>query len=175
MTATPLASLLIAATVAVSAGLAQAAEAPKAELIGEFKDWSAASFDEAGGKGCFMVSAPKKSEGKYSKRDPVYIHVTHRPAAGTRDVVSITAGYTYKPGTTVKVTIGDQVFDLFTKEEAAWADDELDAKLVTAMKKSSRVVVEGTSSRGTSTKDTYSLDGFAAAYDAISKTCPPAQ
>ena len=170
MTATTLASLLIAATVAFSA-LAQAAEAPKAELIGEFKDWSAASFDEAGGKGCFMVSAPKKSEGKYTKRDPVYIHVTHRPAAGTRDVVSITAGYTYKPSTTVKVTIGDQVFDLFTKEEAAWADDELDAKLVAAMKKSNRVVVEGTSSRGTSTKDTYSLDGFAAMLAQIDKAC----
>jgi hypothetical protein len=33
--------------------------------------------------------------------------------------------------------------------------------------------VQGTSSRGTLTTDTYSLSGFSAAYDAISEACAP--
>jgi hypothetical protein len=120
-----------------------------------------------------MISGPKRSEGKYSRRDPTYVHVTHRTAAGTRDVVSITAGYTYRPESSVTVTIGDEKFTLFTKEGAAWTDDATDRKLVAAMRQGSRMTVQGVSSRGTETTDTYSLSGFSAAYDAISKACEP--
>jgi hypothetical protein len=34
------------------------------------------------------------------------------------------------------------------------------------------MIVDGVSSRGTSTHDTYSLLGFTAAHNAINKTCP---
>ena len=34
-----------------------------------------------------------------------------------------------------------------------------------------RMIVEGTSNRGTQTKDTYSLIGFARAYKAINAKC----
>jgi len=43
--------------------------------------------------------------------------------------------------------------------------------LVDAMKKGERLIIEGTSSKGTLTKDTYSLKGFSAAYRAISSKC----
>jgi hypothetical protein len=115
---------------------------------------------------------PKRSEGKYSRRDPTFVHVTHRTATGTHDVVSVTAGYTYKPNSAVTVTIGNEKFTLFTKEGAAWADDATDSKLVDAMKRGNRMIVEGVSSRGTLTTDTYSLIGFGAAYAAITKACP---
>lgn len=143
------------------------------ELLGEFTDWKAAAFNEEGGKGCFIMSGPKRSEGNYTRRDPTFVHVTHRTAAGTRDVVSVTAGYTYKPDSVVTITIGDKKFTLFTKDGAAWADDGTDRALVAAMKAGSRMVVQGTSSRGTLTTDTYSLSGFSAAYKAISEACAP--
>jgi hypothetical protein len=170
--------LLLAAAVAALPGLlltgtALAQAEQQVELLGEFTDWKAAAFDEEGGKGCFMISGPKRSEGNYTKRDPTFVHVTHRKAAGTRDVVSITAGYTYKPESAVTVTIGDKKFTLFTKEGAAWADDATDRELIAAMRDGSRMVVQGTSSRGTLTTDTYSLSGFSAAYDAISEACAP--
>ena len=44
-------------------------------------------------------------------------------------------------------------------------------EMVAAMKRGSRMVVHGVSSRGTNTKDTYSLNGFASAYRAISNKC----
>ncbi len=39
------------------------------------------------------------------------------------------------------------------------------------MKAGSNLVVKASSSRGTDTTDTYSLSGFTAAYNAISKAC----
>ena len=39
------------------------------------------------------------------------------------------------------------------------------------MKKGNRMVVKGTSSRGTLTTDTFSLKGFTKAYGAIGKAC----
>lgn len=171
MMAWSLKKLLLAALVAALPAVASAQE-QQVELLGEFTDWKAASFQEEGGKGCFMISVPKRSEGKYSRRDPTFVHVTHRAATGTHDVVSVTAGYTYKPESAVTVTIGGEKFTLFTKEGAAWADDATDTKLVDAMRRGSQMTVVGTSARGTLTTDTYSLSGFSAAYDAISKACP---
>ena len=39
------------------------------------------------------------------------------------------------------------------------------------MKKANRAIVTGTSARGNKTKDTYSLMGFTAAYNAAKKNC----
>ena len=57
--------------------------------------------------------------------------------------------------------------------EAAWLasmDDE--AGFVASLKKGSKLVVHGTSLKGTKTTDTYSLGGVTAAMDAIDKACP---
>ena len=57
--------------------------------------------------------------------------------------------------------------------EAAWLasmDDE--AGFVAALKKGSKLVVHGTSAKGTKTTDTYSPGGVTAAMDAIDKACP---
>ena len=57
--------------------------------------------------------------------------------------------------------------------EAAWLasmDDE--AGFVAALKKGSKLVVHGTSGKGTKTTDTYSLAGITAAMAAIDKACP---
>jgi len=57
--------------------------------------------------------------------------------------------------------------------QAAWLasmDDE--TGFVAALKKGSKLVVHGTSSKGTKTTDTYSLGGITAAMDAIDKACP---
>ena len=55
---------------------------------------------------------------------------------------------------------------------AAWVrhhDDE--ARLIDAMRGSSTLVVTGTSARGSTTKDTYSLAGLGDALDRIHQAC----
>jgi hypothetical protein len=72
----------------------------------------------------------------------------------------------------VEVEVGSLKVRLFTQGESAWTvDKDTDKQLVQAMIRGSSMVVQGTSARGTNTKDTYSLSGFTRAYETISKAC----
>ncbi len=148
-------------------------QAAAPEMIGEYGDWVAYYYRDKAGPVCYMASTPKKDEGKYSRRGDIYAVITHRPAEKSFDVVNFNAGYTYKPDSKVIVKIGAKTFDrLFTSADKAWSvSDAVDKKIVDAMKRGSRMVVHGTSSKGTNTKDTYSLSGFSSAYRAISNKC----
>lgn len=160
-------------TALLAVALAPLAAAQTVEPIGTAGKWSAYTFLEEGKKVCYMSAAPEKSEGDYKVRGEVYALVTHRPALESRDVVSLVAGYTLKPDADIVVTIDrKQKFALFAEKETAWApDDKTDRALVQAMVKGGSMVVEGVSSRGTKTKDTYSLSGFGKMYQAISQAC----
>ena len=150
---------------------AKAANLP--QTLGEYGDWTAFYYKEKTGSVCYMASAPIKDEGKYTKRGDIFMVVTHRPQEKSFDVVNINAGYTYKEKSKVKIQIGTKTFDkLFTSGSTAWTiDNSVDVALIKEMKRGSRMIVTGTSSRGTQTKDTYSLKGFNKAYMAISKKC----
>ena len=142
-------------------------------FIDNFDDWSAFSEKENGKPLCYMASLPKKSEGGYAQRGDTYVMVTHRPAEKTVGEVSVRAGYSYKEGSEVEVRIdSNQPFKLFTDQGFAWTRDaKTDQAIVTSLKAGSTLIVVGMSGRGTLTTDTYSLKGFTAAYEAISKAC----
>lgn len=164
------ASLLSAAAIAFV--LAPPAWAQKVETIGAYTDWTAYKTRMAGKTLCYMASEPRKSEGKYKKRGRVYAMVSHRPSSKATDVVSIHAGYEFREDSKVTVTIGKRKFTLFTHGDTAWADNATDDKaLVKALRAGSKMIVRGTSSRGTRTRDVYSLGGSTAAYKAIGKAC----
>ncbi|MBO4285235.1 MAG: hypothetical protein J5895_03285 [Alphaproteobacteria bacterium] len=152
-------------------GAAFSMEAPK--LIGDYGDWSAYTFKEGGANVCYIASTPKKDEGAYKKRGDIYAVVTHRPKDNSFDVVNFVAGYTFKSNAKFTVKIGRETFtSFFVEDDKAWTlTDEADKALVKAMVRGEHMIVEGTSSRGTKTKDTYSLKGFARAYKAINAKC----
>jgi hypothetical protein len=149
-----------------------AAQVPKE--IGTYRAWRAYVYtDSKGNKVCFMDSEPADTHPANVRRGQIYTLVTHRPGDKVRNEVSIFVGYPFKDGSTVKVTIGDGSFTLFTDADSAWNYDARgDRSMVEAMVKGNTMVVEGESSRGTNTRDTYSLAGFTAARDAIDKACP---
>ncbi len=98
--------------------------------------------------------------------------VTYRPKSRSKEEVSHITGYTYKNKSVVDVTIDKRKFKLATDNDVAWVPEgESDAKLIKAMRGGSRMIVKGTSSRGTLTTDTYSLQGFTAAHKQIRKSC----
>ena len=142
--------------------------------LGSYGDWVARTLKDGGKTICYIGSKPHKEQGKYKKRDDTYVLITHRPADDppSTKVLSVNAGYPYKNGSDVKITIGKQAFKLFTDGGHAFAkDSKTDNKLVKAMIRGTTMVVRGTSSRGTLTTDTYSLEGFTAAYKAINEAC----
>lgn len=154
-------------------GMAGAAAAQDVTVIGTHGKWTAYTYTENKQPVCYIAAKPDKSEGNYKSRDDVLMLVTHRPAEKAFDVVSMVAGYQYRPDTDALMTVGSQKFDLFTVgTDRAWARDaKIDRAITQAMIKGNTAVVRGTSSRGTNTTDTFSLNGFTAAYKAISDTC----
>ena len=146
--------------------------AAEQRLLGEYGDWVAYYYRDSAGPVCYMASTPKKDEGKYSKRGDIYVVVTHRPNEKSYDVVNVNAGYPNKRNSETQLKIGAKTFNLFTSGDKAWAMTSQDDKeIVNSMKRGSRMIVNGTSSKGTKTKDTYSLSGFTSAYKAISNKC----
>jgi len=142
--------------------------------LGTFKMWSTMSFDEDDKIVCMMWSQPEDSEGDYKKRGEIFVFVTHRPGDREMNKVSFETGYTFKKSTEVRVTIDGQAYTLYTEGSTAWSfSGKDDARMVKAMRAGVNMVMEGTSSRGTQTRDTYSLSGFTAAHNSINKACKP--
>lgn len=162
-------ALLLLAALLIAPATARASEQQE---IARHGNWVAYVFEENGGKVCYMAAKPTKAEGKYSKRGDVVAMITHRPAEGTKDVFSYMAGYGYKKGSDVTVSIDSKKFTLFTQNDMAWAADAgADSSIAAAIQKGSNMVVKGVSGRGTETTDTYSLSGSTKAYEAITAAC----
>jgi invasion protein IalB len=145
--------------------------------VGTYKDWQVLTADTADGKVCFAVSQPTDS--KYSQpvkgRDPAFFQVTTVPAKSVRNEASTIAGYKFGTAQPVVATVDGKDFRMFLNASApdtAWAVYENEAALVDAMRRGSKLVVTGSSSRGTTVTDTYSLSGITAALDAVAKACP---
>jgi hypothetical protein len=149
-----------------------AAAAAPTERLGAVEGWTAYSYEDKGGKVCYLAGTPKKSEPAGKKRKQPVAMVTHRPAEKVANVVSFFEGYPLKEGSDVSLDIDGTKFDLFTKGDGAWArTSELDKTIVEAMVKGKQAVVKGTPQKGSPTTDTYSLSGFAQAVGMIDKAC----
>ena len=118
---------------------------------------------------CYIGSAPTQSdlpEGK--KRGDVYIlvyKINKKPEA----IVQINSGYPYKADEAVNVRIDKKNYKFYSEEDSAWTKS--DKSVIYAMKKGIKFVVTGISLRGTKTIDTYTLNGFTAAYNKLDKDC----
>ncbi len=139
-------------------------------------DWSV--FEEKEPRECWAVTTFKESvntrDGRVVavKRSDILFMVFYRPEAGLKGQVTFTGGYPFAKGSMVNLEVDGNEFLLITDGEWAWPASEADdAKLITAMKRGSKAVLTARSSRGTQTKDTFSLLGFTAAVEEAGKRC----
>ena len=145
---------------------------PAAEQLGSAGAWTAYSAGDAAGRVCYVVGKPEKSEPGGGGRKPPMAMVTHRPAESVANVVSFVEGYPLKEGSDVALAVGDHKFELFTKDDSAWArTSELDRSIVSALAKGRRAVVKGQPQKGPTTTDIYPLNGFPKALALIDKAC----
>lgn len=140
-----------------------------AEFLGKFEAWEAHARNDGGVKVCYAASVPTKSEGKYTRRGDVFLLVSHRPGDKMIGFVSLESGYTYGKKSKITAKIGGASHAMFADGGLAFAFE--DAPLVKSMIRGQNLSVQGNSSRGTLTVDTFSLSGFTAAYRAASKAC----
>lgn len=154
-----------------TAPLPHAGHAAEPNHIASHGDWHVYTLAAGSGKTCYIGSKPANESGNYNRRGEPYALVTHR-SAGV-DEVSVSSGYPYQLNKEVIVKIDNQKEQrLFIRDELAWAyDSKQDAALVAAMKRGNRMTVRGTSRKDSYSLDTYSLKGFTRAYDAMKKSC----
>ena len=85
---------------------------------------------------------------------------------------NVIAVYPFAEENIVIAEVDTSEFKMFTKDDAAWNyTEEQDKQMIQAMISGSRLTITGKSSRGTTTRDIYSLLGFTAAYKAIDEAC----
>lgn len=161
---------------AMAQAFTQALTQGQKNIIGSYRKWDAMSEKDRNSNQCFMISMPTKWRASKSgvKRGDIYFMVKTQPRFRIKNQVYTVVGYPLRPGSEVRITIdGRHQFKLFVEGDAAWSySPQDDKRLVERMKAGSTMVVQGTSSRGTRTTDTYSLSGFTAANNAINKRCP---
>lgn len=141
-------------------------------IVERFADWSLYAHDGGREQICFIAAQPGASEPKGVNRAPVYFFVAGWPKDGVRTEVSLRIGYPFKKGSVASITIGTATFKLFTAADRAFIEDATEElKFLEALKKGTSMVVQGTSERGTTTKDSFSLKGAAQALQKLASTC----
>ena len=118
---------------------------------------------------CYIGSLPISSdipEGK--NRGDVYILV-YRINKNPEVIVQINSGYPYKNEEPVNVKIDKKNYEFYSDKDSAWTSN--DDKVIYAMKKGIQLIVFGISSRETKTIDTYTLNGFTAAFNELINDC----
>ena len=139
---------------------------------GKFKDWESFVLLKDQNKVCFAQSIPVVRAPKKIKRDPSRLFISFRPAENIKNEVSVTNGYEFKLKAPIAAKSGKKSYDLFAKGRFAWVVDSKDeSRLIVTMKKASRLMIIGNTSKGDQTTDHYSMMGFTKAYSAAKKGC----
>ena len=140
--------------------------------LGKFKDWESFVLSKDGSKTCFAQSIPVVKAPKKFKREPSRLFVSFRPAEKIKNEVSVTNGYEFKVKSPVAARSGKKTYNLFSKGRFAWVvTDKDEIKLISTMKKASRLMIIGNSTEGTQTTDHYAMMGFTKAYNTAKKSC----
>ena len=152
-------------------GVAQVS-AQEIKKIGKYKDWEAMVVMDADGKVCFAQSLPILQAPKTNKRD-AKLFVTFRPEENISNEVSVTPGYEFNNKNSVIAASGKNKFKFDIMQQGfAWiADNKIEVKMISRMKKGSRIMITGYNKNGSQTIDHYSLLGFTKAYNASKKAC----
>ena len=130
--------------------------------------WSFEKTDEY----CYIGSLATETDLPSDKKRGDFYVLVYKNIGNPDTVVQIEAGYTYKISSDIIISIDKGEYKFYTTEDlptAAWTEE--DAKVIFAMKKGLKLKVTGKSSRGTTTNDVYTLNGFTAAYNKLINDC----
>jgi len=121
---------------------------------------------------CYIGSLPIKSDLPESKKRGNNYILVYKIIGSEENIVQVEAGYNYNLDKKINVTIDNTTFKFYSTQdssETAWTND--DNKVIYAMKKGLELLLNGESSRGTTTNDTYTLKGFTAAVNKLNSDC----
>jgi hypothetical protein len=158
---------------------AQAADPGGAMLTATFRDWFVYRTGEGDMLNCFALSKPRSSDPGNIERGEIAFLISTWPTLNKQHEPSIVPGYPYREadGSMVRAQIGGDQFDFALIRNngdvgGAWMEEAAqEARLIESMKGGATMVVTGTSTQGTLTRDTFSLAGITAALENIEANC----
>jgi len=165
-----LAAALLAAAPAI-APPAGAQQVNRPSRLGDHGAWTAVTHMERGQRVCYAFARARSVDGVPGRQAPnVMLLVTHR--SNQRDQVAIRPGYAFARGAEGALVVGNATLPFFTAGDTAFARDG--AAVVRALRGGREALsrAPGPNNRGVSA-DVFSLQGFTAAYNAITRACPP--
>ncbi len=135
--------------------------------IGTFGAWTAALHTENGARVCYMLARANRETNP--ARAPT-LTVTHR--TGLRDQVALQGeGLCFQRNAAGTLKVGETDLPLTTHGDTAYARDNRAAIAALRGGRDAVARLPGPNGRGT-TSETFPLNGFSAAYDAIARECP---
>lgn len=138
-------------------------------MVKQFEDWGVYSYKKGGQTVCYILTVPKAMKPASVDHGRNFFVIGTAPSSGYEPQAIM--GYDLKPGSRVKVEIGDKAFSMFTKGKSAWVIEEArEPEVISALRSGSNMTVQAQSLRGTATSYTYSLNGVTAALKRMS-TC----
>lgn len=178
--------LTIAAGLAILAGQVNAQTG--ITRVAVHTDWAVFKANSAGSgfADCWSAADPGKvvntrgGQEVSVRRGEIQLMVAYKKGSSSPQL-AFTGGYPYGDGSTVSVVVDGSTFTFMTQNQPdangdatgwAWPRDRADEpKIIASMRRGAEAIFTGRSSRGTTTKDTFSLLGFTAALEDAQRAC----
>jgi hypothetical protein len=160
--------LTATAAILIFSSAAGAAQTPT--RINQFNAWGTYSYDDTGGKVCYILSTPTQMSPASVNHGDIFFLVSQKPGQGVSYEPQVVMGYPLQEGSKVTVDVDGKDYTMFVKGESAWMENAAEEpQLVAALKAGRSMKVDATSQRGTATSYTYSLSGVTAALNSINE------
>ena len=141
-------------------------------LVGQYGDWGVYVSQGQKARVCFALTQPKERLPANLNRDPGYLFISTRPADNVRNEFSVLVGFNMKEDADPSVTIGNDTFALYARQNGAWIRNIAEeARLIDALRKGRDLSMKSTSARGNQPTDRYSLSGIAQARERVAQEC----
>lgn len=163
-------ALILLVLLMATPALAQPRAGAAPRQLGVFQNWTAATFTDGGQKVCYAFTRATRNEGGGQRgTQNVQLLVTHRP--GARDAVAVRVGYNFGRGAEMRLLIGQNDLPGYTNQDSGFIRDGRAAVAAMRGGREAMARAPGPNNRGVVT-NVFSLAGFSAAYDAMSRECP---
>ncbi|MBO7245000.1 MAG: hypothetical protein J6V53_06970 [Alphaproteobacteria bacterium] len=141
---------------------------------GYFGVWRVYTAKEGTETLCFMVAAPQHTS---SEREENFLSITHRPYENSFDTIALMFGTSFHKTSRPTIEVDNhKPIEMKTSDDSAFVMNEKDEKtLIDQMIIGNVARTKGKSHKKNVLRETFSLKGFAKAYEMLNEKCPREQ